>query len=52
MSRGASRYPEDCNSDEYDEDQEEEFSQSVGTILGMRNPMNPLLARIAPHGQM
>lgn len=49
QGHGASRYPEDY--EDYDE-REEEFSQSIGAILGMRNPSHVLPGHIAPHGHL
>lgn len=50
--RGASRYPEDSEDYEDYDEREEEFSQSIGAILGMRNPSHGLPGHIAPHGQL
>jgi hypothetical protein len=50
--RGSARYPEDSEDYEDYNEREEEFSQSIGAILGMRNPSNGLPGHIAPHGQL
>jgi hypothetical protein len=52
QGHGASRYPEDSEDYEDYDEREEELSQSIGAILGMRNPSHGLPGHIAPHGQL